>query len=271
MSAKGRPKREQAPERAARRGAPAIDAPAIVFDNVSKTYSMGLHMAGGIKGLILRPSEAMRRMRLVAREVLHEVSFTVDHGESVGIIGRNGVGKSTILALIAGVLRPTSGSVRVTGRVAPLLQLGAGFHPELTGRDNIVLNGVLLGMRRAEVAAKSEAIIEFAELADSIDEPIRVYSSGMVSRLGFAVAVHLEPDVLLIDESLTVGDATFQEKCIDKIAELHARGVTTLLVSHDLGSIARLCDRAMVLDARQIAFIGDPAAAVEFYRPGVAS
>jgi lipopolysaccharide transport system ATP-binding protein len=244
----------------------AAAGPAIVFDNVSKTYSMALHMAGGLKGLILRPSEAMRRMRLVAREVLHEVSFTVDHGESVGIIGRNGVGKSTILALIAGVLRPTSGTVRVTGRVAPLLQLGAGFHPELTGRDNILLNGVLLGMRRAEVAAKAEAIIAFAELADSIDEPLRVYSSGMVSRLGFAVAVHLEPDVLLIDESLAVGDATFQEKCIDKITELHARGVTTLLVSHDLRSIVRLCDRAMVLEPSQIAYTGAPESAVDFYQ-----
>lgn len=245
-------------------------SPAIAFDHVCKTYSMALHMAGGIKGIILRPNEALRRMRLLEREVLHDVSFAVATGESVGIIGRNGAGKSTILALIAGVLRPTSGTVRVQGRVAPLLELGAGFHPELTGRDNILLNGVLLGMRRREVAAKADDIIAFAELADSIDEPIRVYSSGMVSRLGFAVAVHLEPEVLLIDESLTVGDAPFQEKCIAKIAELHARGVTTLLVSHDLGSVARLCDRAMVLESHHIAFNGAPDAAVAFYRTGMA-
>jgi lipopolysaccharide transport system ATP-binding protein len=243
--------------------------PAIAFDRVCKTYSMAWHMAGGIKGLVLRPGEALRRMRQVEREVLHDVTFAVATGESVGIIGRNGVGKSTILALIAGVLRPTSGTVRVHGRVAPLLELGAGFHPELTGRDNILLNGVLLGMRRDEVAAKADDIIAFAELADSIDEPIRVYSSGMVSRLGFAVAVHLEPEVLLIDESLTVGDAPFQDKCIAKIAELHARGVTTLLVSHDLRSIERLCDRAMVLEARHIAFTGPPDEAVTFYRMGM--
>jgi homopolymeric O-antigen transport system ATP-binding protein len=239
---------------------------AIAFDEVCKTYSLAWHMAGGVKGLLLRPREALRRMRLAQREVLHAVTFRIEHGESVGIIGRNGVGKSTLLALIAGVLKPTSGSVSVDGRVSPLLELGAGFHPELSGRDNILLNGVLLGMRRDEVASKAEGIIAFSELEELIDEPIRVYSSGMVARLGFAVAVHLEPEILLIDESLTVGDALFQEKCIGKIAELHKRGVTTLIVSHDLGSIARLCSRAMVLEMRRIAFSGSVADAVEFYR-----
>jgi len=241
-------------------------AAAISFDKVCKTYSLAFHLAGGIKGMVLRPREAMRRMRLVEREVLHDISFDVARGESVGIIGRNGVGKSTILALIAGVLRPTSGSVTVNGRVSPLLELGAGFHPELTGRDNIVLNGVLLGMRRDEVVRKMADIIAFAEIEPSIDEPIRVYSSGMLSRLGFAVAVHLEPEILLIDESLAVGDALFQEKCIGKIAELHRRGVTTLLVSHDLKSIERLCTRALVLEPRHVAFAGPSPAAVAFYR-----
>ena len=241
---------------------------AIAFEGVSKTYSLALHMAGGIKGLVLQPRAALRRMRLLQREVLHDISFEVWRGESVGIIGRNGVGKSTILALIAGVLKPTSGRVLVNGRVSPLLELGAGFHPELSGRDNILLNGVLLGMRRDEVSRKSADIIAFSGLEDSIDEPLRVYSSGMTARLGFAVAVHLEPEILLIDESLTVGDEVFQEKCIAKVAELHRRGVTTLLVSHDLRSVARLCSRAMVLEARKIAFAGSAAEAVEFYRGG---
>lgn len=239
---------------------------AIAFEGVSKTFSLALHMAGGIKGLVLRPREALRRMRLLQREVLHDISFEVRRGESVGIIGRNGVGKSTILALIAGVLRPTSGRVVVNGRVSPLLELGAGFHPELSGRDNILLNGVLLGMRRDEVSRKAADIIAFSELEDSIDEPLRVYSSGMTARLGFAVAVHLEPEILLIDESLTVGDEVFQEKCVAKVAELHQRGVTTLLVSHDLRSVARLCSRAMVLEARRVAFAGSASDAVEFYR-----
>lgn len=238
---------------------------AIAFEHVSKTYSLAWHMAGGIKGLILRPREALRRMRLLQREVLHDISFEVARGEAVGIIGRNGVGKSTILALIAGVLKPTSGRVLIGGRVSPLLELGAGFHPELSGRDNILLNGVLLGMRRDEVSRKSADIIAFAELEESIDEPLRVYSSGMTARLGFAVAVHLDPEILLIDESLTVGDKVFQEKCVDKIAQLHRHGVTTLLVSHDLGSVARLCSRAMVLEARQIAFSGAATDAVEYY------
>ena len=142
---------------------------------------------------------------------LKEVSFNINAGEVVGVIGRNGAGKSTLLKILTGITPPTTGEIVMRGRVGSLLEVGTGFHPELTGRDNILLNGVLLGMRRREVAAKADDIIAFAELADSIDEPIRVYSSGMVSRLGFAVAVHLEPEVLLIDESLTVGDAPFQE------------------------------------------------------------
>jgi lipopolysaccharide transport system ATP-binding protein len=248
------------------RGGAVTAALAIAFDRVGKTYSHALHMAGGVKGLLLRPREAMRRMHAVRREVLHDVSFAIARGEAVGIIGRNGAGKSTILALIAGVLRPSAGRITVNGRVSPLLELGAGFHPELTGRDNILLNGVLLGMRRAEVARKAAAIVAFAELEDSVDEPIRVYSSGMVSRLGFAVAVHLEPEILLIDESLAVGDAAFQEKCIAKIDELHRQGVTTVLVSHDLRSVERLCDRAMVLESHGIAFTGPVAEAAAHYR-----
>ncbi len=242
---------------------------AIAFEHVGKTYSLAWHLAGGVKELMLKPREALRRMHASRRECLHDISFEIGHGESVAIIGRNGVGKSTILSLIAGVLEPTTGRVSVDGRVSPLLELGAGFHPELSGRDNILLNGVLLGMRREEVRRKSAAIIAFAELDESIDEPIRVYSSGMLARLGFAVAVHLEPEILLVDEALAVGDAQFQQKCVQQIRELHRRGVTTVLVSHDLGSVERLCERALVLESHRIAYSGPVADAIRFYQQQV--
>lgn len=242
---------------------------AIAFEGVGKTYSLALHLVGGVKGLLLKPREAMRRMHAGRRECLDDITFEVARGESVAIIGRNGVGKSTMLALIAGVIAPTTGRVVVRGRVSPLLELGAGFHPELSGRDNILLNGVLLGMRRSEVKRKSADIIAFAELEESIDEPIRVYSSGMLARLGFAVAVHLEPEILLVDESLAVGDAKFQQKCIAKISELHRQGVTTVLVSHDLDSVSRLCQRALVLEAHRIAFAGPVDDAIRFYKARV--
>lgn len=241
----------------------------IAFEGVGKTYSLALHLVGGVKGLLLKPREAMRRMHAGRRECLHDITFDIRRGESVAIIGRNGVGKSTMLALIAGVIAPTTGRVVVRGRVSPLLELGAGFHPELSGRDNILLNGVLLGMRRSEVKRKSAAIVAFAELEDSIDEPIRVYSSGMLARLGFAVAVHLEPEILLVDESLAVGDAKFQQKCIAKIGELHQQGVTTVLVSHDLDSVARLCQRALVLESHRIAYAGPVYDAIRFYKDRV--
>ncbi|MEO8847969.1 MAG: ABC transporter ATP-binding protein [Casimicrobiaceae bacterium] len=242
--------------------------PVIVFDGVGKTFSLALHLAGGVKGLLLQPRRALQRMHAARRECLRDISFEIARGESVAIIGRNGVGKSTILSLIAGVLAPTSGRVSVRGRVSPLLELGAGFHPELSGRDNILLNGVLLGMRRAEVRRKAADIIAFAELEDSIDEPIRVYSSGMLARLGFAVAVHLDPEILLVDESLAVGDERFQQKCIRQIGDLHSRGVTTVLVSHDLLSVSLLCQRALVLEAQKIAYSGPVEDAIRFYKSG---
>ena len=186
-------------------------------------------------------------MKADRHDVLIDVSFSVTHGESVGIIGRNGAGKSTLLALMARRDSPDYGEVVVRGRVSPLLELGAGFHPELTGRENIMLNGVLLGLRRAEVSARMERIIAFSELKDSIDEPVRVFSTGMLARLGFSVAAHLDPEILLIDEVLAVGDTAFQAKCIDKIREFRRRGVTTVFVSHNLDQVAMLCDRAIVL------------------------
>ena len=242
-----------------------MTAPIIEFDGVGKTYSLALHRGGGIKNLILNPPRAWRNMRADSRVVLSDFSLQVARGESIAVMGRNGAGKSTLLALIAGVIRPTQGTVRVDGRVSPLLELGAGFHPELTGRDNVMLNGVLLGLRRAEVAARMERIVEFAELKDSIDEPVRTFSTGMTARLGFSVAAHLDPEILLIDEVLAVGDTVFQAKCIDKIREFRRRGVTIVFVSHELKHVSELCDRAVVVADRRAAFVGDVPAAIAHY------
>ena len=240
-------------------------APIIDFDRVGKAYALALHRGGGIKNLILNPPRALRNMRSENRVVLEDFSLQIAPGESIAVMGRNGVGKSTLLALIAGVIRPSSGTVTVNGRVSPLLELGAGFHPELTGRDNVMLNGVLLGLRRAEVAARMERIVAFAELTDSIDEPVRTFSTGMTARLGFSVAAHLDPEILLIDEVLAVGDTAFQEKCIDKIREFQRRGVTIVFVSHELKQIRELCDRAVVVADHRAAFVGDVPAAIAYY------
>ncbi len=242
-----------------------METPIIDFDRVGKSYALALHRGGGIKDLILNPPRALRNMRSEDRVVLENFSLQVAPGESIAVMGRNGVGKSTLLALVAGVIRPTTGTVTVNGRVSPLLELGAGFHPELTGRDNVMLNGVLLGLRRAEVAARMERIVTFAELTDSIDEPVRTFSTGMTARLGFSVAAHLDPEILLIDEVLAVGDTAFQAKCIDKIREFQRRGVTIVFVSHELKQIRELCDRAVVIADHRAAFVGDVPAAIAYY------
>ena len=239
--------------------------PIIVFDHVSKKYELALHRGGGIKNLVLHLPSALRHMRADVRDVLTDFSLEIQHGESIAVLGRNGAGKSTLLALIAGVIRPTSGSLHVGGRVSPLLELGAGFHPELSGRENVMLNGVLLGLRRAEVAARMAQIVEFSELEDSIDEPVRTYSTGMTARLGFSVAANLDPEILLIDEVLAVGDARFQAKCVDKIREFQRRGVTIVFVSHELKHVNELCDRAVVIADTRAAFVGDVPSAIAYY------
>lgn len=179
---------------------------------------------------------------------LQDVSFTVDRGEAVGIIGRNGSGKSTALKLIAGVMAPTKGTVLVGGRVSPLIELGAGFHPDLTGRENVHLNGSILGLSDREIDDQFSAIVEFAELQEFIDMPVKRYSSGMYVRLGFAVAVHSNPEILLVDEVLSVGDAFFQDKCQQRMHDFRQRGVTIVLVSHSADTITSFCDRALWLD-----------------------
>jgi lipopolysaccharide transport system ATP-binding protein len=183
---------------------------------------------------------------------LKGISFQIGGSETVGIIGRNGSGKSTILKVIAGVYRPSAGTVTITGKVAALIELAAGFHPDLTGRENIVLNGLLLGLTKREIQAKEEAIVEFSELGDFIDSPVKQYSSGMYMRLGFAIAVQVNPDILLMDEILAVGDAEFQQKCLQRVEEFRERGKTIILVSHDMHAIRQYCRRVVLLDAGQL-------------------
>lgn len=178
---------------------------------------------------------------------LRDVAFCVEPGESVGLIGRNGAGKSTLLRMICGLGRPTCGTARVDGRVAALLELGVGFHPQLTGRENLCVSAVVSGLRRAEVDARFDEIVQFAEIEPFIDQPLRTYSSGMQVRLAFSVAVHVDPQVLIVDEALAVGDAAFQQKCIERIEQFQRSGKTLLLVSHDMELIRRFCTRALWL------------------------
>jgi ABC-type polysaccharide/polyol phosphate transport system ATPase subunit len=189
----------------------------------------------------------------------------VPAGRTLGVIGRNGSGKSTLLKLVAGITKPTSGSVTVRGRVSALIELGAGFHPEISGRENVFINGIMLGLSKREVARRFDQIVEFAELKDFIDAPVKTYSSGMYMRLGFAVAINVDPDVLLVDEVLAVGDEGFTHKCLDKFAEFKRRGKTILLVTHSLGLVERFCDEALWLDRGAIKGLGDPKRIVGAY------
>jgi ABC-type polysaccharide/polyol phosphate transport system ATPase subunit len=196
---------------------------------------------------------------------LRNVSFDVPRGASAGIIGANGAGKSTLLKLLAGITAPTRGRITIDGRLAALIEVGSGFHPELTGRENVYLSGAILGMHRKEIAAKLPSIIEFAGVEAFLDTPVKWYSSGMYVRLGFSIAAHLEPDVLLVDEVLAVGDAEFQAKCLRRIHELRARGVTILFISHDLTTVEQLCDIVVLLEGGELAASGAPADVVAEY------
>ncbi len=196
---------------------------------------------------------------------LRGVSFSVPKGCTYGIIGRNGSGKSTLLKCVAGITRPTEGAIHVDGRISALIELGAGFHPEISGRENIFINGIMLGLSKREIARRFDEIVEFAELKDFIDAPVKTYSSGMYMRLGFAVAIHVDPDVLLIDEVLAVGDQAFTVKCIDKFAEFRRRNKTILLVTHSLDLVERFCDRALWLDRGKTLAEGEPKRVVASY------
>ena len=205
----------------------------------------------------LQPSETFWALR--------DVSFSVATGQMVGVIGANGAGKSTLLRLIGGVGQPDQGSVRLQGRIGALLDLGVGFHPELTGRENVFISGVISGLTRHEVKQRFEEIVAFAELEEFIDNPLRTYSSGMQMRLGFAVAAHIEPEILLIDEVLAVGDIAFQQKCLDRIAQFKAEGCTILLVSHDTSSVRQLCDEVIWLRQGKLIAHGPPDVVVDQY------
>jgi len=209
----------------------------------------------------LRPSETF--------PALKDVSFVVPEGSTFGVVGRNGSGKSTALKLVAGITKPTAGIVRVRGRVSALIELGAGFHPEISGRENVFINGIMLGLTKAEIQARFDEIVDFAELREFIDAPVKTYSSGMYMRLGFAVAIHVDPDVLLVDEVLAVGDEAFTHKCLDKFAEFRRRGKTILLVTHSLPVVERFCDDAVWLDEGSVRAQGDPRRVVDAYLTAV--
>lgn len=197
-------------------------------------------------------------------DAVKNASFNVHKGEVVGIIGRNGSGKSTLLKIVAGVYKPTSGRVSVEGTVAPLIELGAGFHHELTGRENILLNGLLLGFSKREMQKREQRIIDFAEIGEFIDVPVKQYSTGMYMRLAFAVATEVDPDILVVDEILTVGDAAFQQKCFDRL-EAFRESKTILLVTHDMAQVVQYCDRAILLDQGRIVADGDPQDVTQLY------
>lgn len=244
----------------------ASEETAIEFVNVSKRFQLA-------EGRTLReflPALLKGRAWSPPFYALRELSFTVRRGESLGIVGRNGSGKSTALKLIAGVMAPSQGEVHVQGRVSPLIELGAGFHPDLTGRENVYLNASILGMSNREVRARFNDIVDFSELWDFIETPVKRYSSGMYMRLGFSVAVHSDPDILLVDEVLAVGDAAFAEKCLVKIREFQRQGVTIVIVSHALDTIKEFCQRALLLDGGHLVEEGAPEIVVERYTEMVA-
>jgi lipopolysaccharide transport system ATP-binding protein len=271
-----------------------VTAPAITVEGLSKEYRLGVRGREtvaeeigawwrGRRGAAGGPEPAVpggKKPRRLAGQLdplrpgwfwaLDDVSFEVRQGEALGIIGANGAGKSTLLKILARVTEPTRGRARLRGRVASLLEVGTGFHPELTGRENVFINGAILGMREAEIRGKFDAIVDFAEVGDFIDTPVKRYSSGMRTRLAFAVAAHLEAELLLLDEVLSVGDAAFQKKCLGKMEDLAGHGRTVLLVSHRFGAIVELCSRVIWVDHGRVRLDGPTDAVLEAYLASVA-
>src|SRR6185436_8214001 len=241
----------------------------IELNNVAKRYWLrrGWYVTS-IKDEVGRLTARLLRREVIPREefwALKDITFSLKRGEVLGLVGPNGAGKSTLLKILSRVTVPTSGSFVVNGRLGALIEIGAGFHPELTGRENIALNGVILGMSRKEIQSKFDRIVAFAELERFIDTPIKHYSSGMQMRLGFAVAAHTDPDILLIDEILAVGDASFQAKCLNKLAELKEEDKTIILVSHNLTTITEHSKRVLWLDHGTVRMIGEPDAVVDSF------
>jgi len=230
-------------------------------ESVSKRFSRGeMHdsLRDFIPSLFAKLTGRARAAPTASKEfwALKDVSFQLNRGEAFGIIGANGAGKSTILKLITGIMKPTSGRIDLNGRLSALIEVGAGFHPDLTGRENIYLNGTILGMRRAEIDRKFDAIVEFSGLADFIDTPVKRYSTGMYARLGFSVAAHVDPDILIVDEVLSVGDIVFQNRCLEKMNDIIRSGATVIFVSHNLRAIAELCPRSILLEQGKVTAAG---------------
>jgi ABC-type polysaccharide/polyol phosphate transport system ATPase subunit len=246
--------------------------PAIELTDVTKIYRRygGRHFST-LKSALLRRSVIRDLAPAETFAAVQHLSFSVPAGSTFGIMGRNGSGKSTALKLVAGITKPTSGTVSVDGRISALIELGAGFHPEISGRENVYINGIMLGLTKREIQSRFDEIVEFAEMQDFIDAPVKTYSSGMYMRLGFAVAIHVDPDVLLVDEVLAVGDEGFTHKCLDKFSEFKRRGRTILLVTHTLDLIEKFCDDAIWLDAGEKRAEGDPKRVVSTYLSAVAS
>ncbi len=234
-----------------------MSTPSVRVSHVSKRFAPV--QGGELKTMMLHPARAWREHgKRTPTWAVNDVSFEVGRGEFFSIIGANGSGKSTLLRLVAGLSKPTRGSVELAGRLSALLELGSGFHPNVSGRENAIINGLLIGMTRAEIEALLPRIVAFAGLQEFIDQPMRTYSSGMYVRLGFAIAAHMDPEILLVDEVLAVGDAKFQEKCFDHISGLQAQGVTIVMVSHDLGAVERFSSRAALMERGRMIAIGEP-------------
>ena len=232
----------------------------IQVENVSKEFTMQYHRT--LKQMAVA---SIRRLPLQEKFLaVNDVSFTVEQGESVGLMGLNGSGKSTLLKLINGVMRPDQGSIRTRGRIAGLIATGAGFHPQLTGRENLFLNGAILGMSEAETKRKFDAIVDFADIGKFMDTPVSHYSSGMYARLGFSIAIHVDADIFLADEVLAVGDRPFKKKCMAKMQEIRASGRTLFYVSHAAGSVRKMCDRVLVLEQGRLVFDGDVDEGIRF-------
>lgn len=236
-------------------------AVAVRFEDVSKTFR--LRGSKSVKEMLLGVSGHRRKSAVV--HAVQKLSLEVAQGETVALLGHNGSGKSTSLKMLAGTVAPTTGRIWARGRVAPLLELGAGFHPDLTGRENVYLNAAILGIKRAEAVKRLDRIVEFAEVSDFLETPVKFYSSGMTVRLGFAIAVNVEPDILLVDEVLAVGDEDFQAKCLRRMQDFKRDGRTVILVTHSLAQAQSFCDRALVLDHGRLEYDGPMYGAAEAY------